>query len=306
MNSQTYRDATDDGDDGTGFSDANADNLADLLGEDGAPSKDTTPPPEPPAPPAPAPVAAPAAPAAPVPPVTPQPAATPAVQPTTPVAPEPAPVAAAPVEPVAPPPSEPAPETSEQQQTRLTAERTKLIGDLEKMYAVPEAEMDQLRDMPEAYLPKLAARLHVEVLTAVANGVIAQLPGLIRNIQAIDRQQVSHEQQFFEKWGKLNTPELRPKVLEMVKTYRQFNPAAPFDTLRDEVGAMAHVRFRIPFEETATAVAPASAPAAKPGPARAAPFTPAGAGSAAAPAAPVNVNPFTQLAEEFLNDPNGW
>jgi hypothetical protein len=197
-------------------------------------------------------------------------------------------------------------ETPEQEQARLSGERTKLVGELEKQYAIPEAELESFRDSPETYLPKMAAKLHVEVLTAVANGLFAQLPVMIQNYQRMQTQQTDHETRFFSRWQKLGTPELKPKVMEMVRTYRQFNPRATFETLMDEVGAMAHVRFRIPFEDTgAQPGAPAAAPAASAAPA-ARPFVPAGAGGSGPPTSPAETNQFTQLANEFLSEPGGW
>lgn len=313
-----YLDETTDGDDGAGFTDATADNLMDLTGEDeglltsiptdtpAAPSAtpvaapvEPVAPATPAAPVAPTTPAAPTAPAAPI--VEPQPGA-PAVQPTAPVAAPAEPVVpvtpAAPVEPVRPV------ETTEQVTARLAEERTRLIGELEKMYAIPEAEVDELRVAPETYLPKVAARLHAEVLTAVANGIYAQLPSLIRNIRQMETQQTTHEDKFFGRWGKLNTPELRPKVLEMVKTYRQLNPNASFETLMEEVGPIAHVRLRIPFEDVQQQ--PPGGQASTPAVPGQRPFVPGGAGGSTSPTTPASQNQFTQLANEFLSEPGGW
>jgi hypothetical protein len=185
----------------------------------------------------------------------------------------------------------------------LTAERVKLTGQLEQMYAIPEAEVEAYRESPETYLPKMAAKLHVEVLTAVANGIYAQLPNLIRNFQQAERQQVTYEDKFFTRWSKLNTPDLRPKVLEMVGRYRSLNPTTPFETLMEEVGAMAHVRYRIPYEDTPAGGAQPSAVPATPAKR---PHVPAGVGGATPPPAPASTNQFTQMANEFLAEPGGW
>lgn len=307
---QTYRDEAADGGEGAGYKVADADSLEELYADPPADVNERaeTPPAAPvePAAPAPATPAAPVAPAVPEPAAAPQPV-TPAVQPSAPVAPVTppvaAPVAAPPVEPQAPvEPVQPvAPqETEAQRNERLTTERVKLTGELERLYAIPEAELESYRESPETYLPKLAAKLHVEVLTAVANGIYAQMPALVQGVLQQQTQQKTYEEQFFTRWSKLNTPDLRPKVLEMVSRYRQMNPTASFETLREEVGAMAHVRYRVPYEEQQPQ-APAAAPVTTPvTPAR--PFVPAGAGGASAPAAPADTNPFTQLANEFLAD----
>lgn len=210
-------------------------------------------------------------------PVSPPPAAAqaqaPAASPTTPAAAEPA----ATVQPAAPS-SQPSFEE------QLAARVAQLTAD----YAIPAEDATALLTEPETVLPKLAARVHQNIVTEMWQSLHATLPQVIAGtVQGMLREQEARNA-FFTAW-----PELRPYEAQVKQTgmfYRSMNPQAPADVAIKTIGELVMAALGL-TRNTPPASAPTPKPATRP-----AAFAPGGVGSAGAPVAPPDQNPFTAMA----------
>jgi hypothetical protein len=218
-----------------------------------------------------------------------EPAPEPEAKPAEP-APEPAP--AAEEQPaVEEPPAAPVVETKtpEQLQQEHTKWREESEAKLTEFYAIDKEDAELLLTEPEKVIPKLAARLHLEVSTAVAEAVKSLLPSAIQQMSAQQSVAEKQEGEFFKAWPKLNDTKHHNTLQRLGVTYRNSHPqATPDDFIRD-VGAMAMVALRIPFDEPA-------APEPEP---KVPPHVPAAAAGGSAPARPTSTNPFAQFVDEL-------
>lgn len=197
------------------------------------------------------------------------------------------PAAEAPVEPTL---------TLEQQQEEREKWRSDTVEALAVgQYALTEEQADEYQTSPETLIPRLMSKVYLDAVENAAAAVMQMLPQAMAQMQVQTSQSDKLQDQFFTSWDKLN-PEEHGSVLGKIgTTYRQNNPqASPEEFIRD-VGAMAMVALKIPFEEAAPngEVEVASTPAHKP----------LGAGASPAPANASGAdNAFTQIAEEHLAD----
>lgn len=206
----------------------------------------------------------PPAPVAPVQPVVEQPAQPPVVQQPQ----------VAPVEPVAAPTQPPTRE-------EILQRRNSLVDQIATSYTISDEDKALLTTEPEKVLPKLAAKIAVDVYDMVRDTMAAQLPRFIEEHTQARTASEGVGKQFLERWPALSDPKHAPAVMRIARAYRQLNPSVPNEQAIDEIGAQAYVALRIPFTQQAT---PAAAPpAAQPG-------------TVSQPAAPGNVLPFRPAA----------
>ena len=188
--------------------------------------------------PAPLPVEAPAA-AGGTPEPAPVPAATPSDAPAAVVAPVPSPPpVAAPTEQVAQPAPVPTPQAP---QEPVTFEKYR-DGQMEKLtglYALTDAEAESFSSNPKEALPKLAARLHFEVFTAMHNALQAVLPNTIQSVMTQQRASQENEEAFFKAWPALKEEKYAQSVLTAVRAIRTANPTLDRDNLIKQAGVMA-------------------------------------------------------------------
>lgn len=202
----------------------------------------------------------PAAPVVPVPPVPPAAQATPPVQATPPAQEQPA-------APVIPPAANESP-------TSLEAHRAKALPELEKLYALAPEELEEFRVAPETALPKLAARLHFEVVMSAYQAVQSRLPEMVAGFNAHDRQVQQANDAFYTKWPDLKGDANLTQIKGAIKAYKAANPTATQEQVINGAGAMVMIsQGKNPFASTPPAAS--AAPAA--------PSRPAGVGASAAP-----------------------
>lgn len=145
---------------------------------------------------------------------------------------------------------------------------------LEKTYALPAEQATALLTEPETVLPKLAAKLHQEVMANVLAMVQAQLPQAVDSITTAKVRESEAKTEFYSAW-----PELRgyeQQVLAAGAMFRQINPTAPKEVAVQAIGQLAMQALGL------TRSAPQAQPAAPPPP-QATPFTPAGGRSGGTP-----------------------
>ena len=218
-----------------------------------------------------------------IPAVSPEPAAqTPEAEPVpaTPAAPEPQPVAAEP---------QPAQLTPEQQAQRSAEFQRQAIDTLAtQVYALSEDDVAQIETNPAEAFPRLAAVVHMRTMAAATNYMMRMMPQVVSAITANTQNASAAEQQFFSQHAELT--DHKDLVQRFGAAYRQVNPQASAEDFIRDVGAQVKVALGL-HQQPAPAVAAAAAP-----------HRPAGARAAAAAPTPApSDNPFTVLAEEFLN-----
>jgi hypothetical protein len=173
----------------------------------------------------------------------PAPAPATAPEPTAPPAPEPAaqpspPAAEVPLPP--PAPVDPAAELARQQQHRQEFE-----SKLTSLYSMDETTAQEFDTNPAAVLPKIAAKLHIEVLQATVQGVMQALPQVLEQYNGQQAAVKQAEDEFYGAWPELNKPELRQSVREMSRQWRALNPGASKADAIANVGALVMVRHQL-------------------------------------------------------------
>lgn len=173
--------------------------------------------------------------------------------------------------------------------------RANRLTQLEGDYALDEASAAALLTEPETVLPKLAAKVHMEVLENAMRAVQAMVPVVVQQLNQHNDLNSKAKNLFTSVNPDLADPKFEPAIMQFGQVYRKVNPSSPPDEAARAIGSLVRAALGI-AAPAASAPGPAVAPVQAP-----VPFTPArGAGGASAP--PVSMNPFEQLAAEFLKD----
>lgn len=224
----------------------------------------------------------------------PAPAAVPPVDQTTPA---PTPAAPAPVEPLQ---AAPAPAVPTATDAEYSAWRTQRLSQLEQVYAVDPDSAAALLTEPETVLPKLAAKVHMEVLENSMRAMQAMVPVMMQQVQQHTEINTRARNLFTSVNPDLVDPKFEPMIMELGASYRRVNQSAPPDEAARAIGNLVRAALGIASPQVA---APQTVQAA-PRPA-VAPFTPArGAGGGNAPSLPSN--PYELLAMEMMNDEDNF
>ena len=224
-----------------------------------------------------------------------EPAPAPATEAPTETPPTEAPAAetpATPAAPVEPVPPTPAPTTTPED---YAAWRSTKVSQLETAYALDEASAQALLTEPETVLPKLAAKVHMEVLENAMQAMQAMMPVMMQQIQQHSTVETQARNLFASINPDLTDPSFEPAIMQFGQVYRKVNPNAPAAEASRAIGNLVRAALGI------AAPGPAAVAASAPAPEAPIPFTPArGAGGGRAPVP--SGNPFEQLASEFLMD----
>lgn len=154
-------------------------------------------------------------------------------------------------------------------------------------YNLSQEEVEELELEPARFIPKFAARVYLDAVSAAIGQITTHMPAIVRAVNEQERANSETENAFFERWPKLK--EHMPQVLQIGQTFRNQNPKASMEDFITNVGAMAMVSLRL---DPSAPVAPAAqqaqgfVPAAQ---------TPVGG----TPKKLAESNPFTRLDEEF-------
>lgn len=227
----------------------------------------------------------------------PKPEATPPAQtqPTTPATPpSEAPVAPA----VQTPPVETPPVTPAQPQVEYSVWRENRVKELESMYAIDEESAAALITEPETVLPKLAAKVHMEVLENAMRAVQAMVPVMMRDIQQHTEINTKAKNLFTSVNPDLVDPAYEEHIMQFGRVYRSVNKTASPEEAARAIGALVRSALGIAQPQASTQQQAAPAPAGVPP----APFVPARGGGTAGVRTSTTDNIFTQLADEFLKE----
>lgn len=253
------------------------------------------------------------------PPEEPEPAAAeaaPPIEPEAPAEPEPEPEPeslpeAATAEPETPPeaaqppepeaPAEPAPQfapappqaaqplTDEQRRERVAGLRKAAISEAERSYVLSEDLENEFSSNPGKVLPKLAAQVQMTTQEVVIQEVLRMLPVAVGMEIERRKNADSFWDEFEGEWPKLKGR--RPELQRMASTYQAMNPGAERAQMIRDVGASAHLAFRVPVEVAQATPVPTPEPP---------PPRPVTGARPAAPAPKLNV--FEQYSAELEED----
>lgn len=229
-------------------------------------------------------------------PATAEPPATPAAAPATP-APDaqPAPTEAptTPTPQLAPPP---APTASPDEYNSWRATR---LTQLEQVYALDEEAANAMLTEPELVLPKLAAKVHMEVLENSMRAMQAMVPVMLQQVQYHTEIEGRAKNLFTSVNPDLADPRYEPAIMQLGSVYRNVNKDAPPEVAAAAIGNLVRAALGIAAPQARGMQQPA--PAQQVAQPVITPFSPArGAGGGNAPATPSN--PFEALAMEMEKD----
>lgn len=228
--------------------------------------------------------------------------AEPAPAPATPATPAPAePVSAAPAPSPAPAGSEekplpvapPAPTASNEEYSTWRAAR---LTQLEQVYALDPESATAMLTEPELVLPKLAAKVHMEVMENSMRAMQAMVPVMLQQVQYHTEIEGRAKNLFTSINPDLADPRYEPAILQLGQVYRNVNKTASPEVAAQAIGNLVRAALGI-AAPVATGVQPQAA-VAQPA---VTPFTPArGAGGGSVPVR--SGNQFELLAQEMENE----
>jgi hypothetical protein len=215
-------------------------------------------------------------------------APTPAQPPATPAPTPPAAETPAPVAPVAPTPPPAATVSTEEYSTW----RNSRLSQLEQVYALDQEAADAMLTEPELVLPKLAAKVHMEVMENSMRAMQAMMPVMMQQVQYHTEREGKAKNLFTSVNPDLADPRYEAAIMELGTVYRNVNRTAPPEVAAQAIGNLVRAALGI---AAPGAVAPQPQQMVQP---MVAPFSPArGAGGGNAPIRPSN--PFEALAMEM-------
>lgn len=231
------------------------------------------------------------------PPPTPEETAVPTVPPVPPVAEPPTPE----VPPVVPVPTE----TPEQQAEALQKVRTEQHSKLTDFYKLSDEDAASMITSPQEVVPNMLANLHMTVLENTLQTLASMIPQMVSQVMETKKANENANEAFFGAWPKLAKAELYAPLGRMISAYRTANPEVPQDQLIKEVGAAAHLAFKIAPDEMPgvggivpnPGVSPEGLPVAPAVPGSG--FTPAAPGGSTPPAPVKSNNPWDSYNKEL-------
>lgn len=177
---------------------------------------------------------------------------------------------------------------------------------LQQLYQLTPEDGEAMLAKPEAVLPKLAARLHLDVYEAVLGEMQQHLPRIVSTLMEGQGRIRASEDRFFGQFPALKQHE--GQVYKFMHAFRQLHPTMPEVDFANQVGLAMMSALKIPMQAPTTQTQQAQPEVVRrevvdPG---ASTFTPAPT-SGIAPINPKQqqTNPYAQLAEEFLQDDAG-
>ncbi len=135
----------------------------------------------------------------------------------------------------------------------------------EGWYNLSDEQVAEIETNPKEALPKFAARVYLDAVTAATNVLARNLPTIIDSHFARKTETDAAEARFFTQWPGLK--EKTSDVIRFAKAYRHLNPNADEATFIRDVGAQVAVALGIPAEKAraqAAAVSPPVSPPAQP------------------------------------------
>jgi hypothetical protein len=157
----------------------------------------------------------------------------------------------------------------------VRANRSALETQLASQIKFTEEEMGEFHEAPEKFLPKLVAKIQLDMVENTFGVMAQQIPVAVSGVMALERQNVKYEDAFYNRWPQLKkgNPQHESVIMQIGRAYVQANPKADLQTRMTHIGAQAVVALNL----LPSVTAPPQAAVTPPAPA----FSPAGNGSGA-------------------------
>ncbi len=126
------------------------------------------------------------------------------------------------------------PEQQAEQQRQWQEYQAQQMEQLEQYYAVNEEDALALATEPEKVLPKLAARLHMQVLSTVQQQMAQTMPNVMKTVQAATERESKAKETFYGAWPELKGHD--QQVIQAGVMFRQMNPTATAQEAIDGIG----------------------------------------------------------------------
>mgnify|MGYP003439753444 FL=1 len=176
--------------------------------------------------------------------------------------------------------------------------RENRLTQLEQMYAVDEESATALLTEPELVLPKLAAKVHMEVMENSMRAMQAMVPVMMHQVQQHAELNTRAKSLFHGTNPDLVDPSYEPMIMEMGQSFRRVNPNASPEQASKAIGNLVRAALGIAAPQVQQPGIPPQVQQRQPA---VVPFSPArGAGGGNAPVRPSN--PFEAMAEEMRNE----
>ena len=148
---------------------------------------------------------------------------------------------------------------------KVQADYQKWRGDAEELlatqhYALTEEQAEEFDSDIGKAIPKLAARLHMEVMQQSVAMIAGLLPKIMANVNQAQTVEAQRETEFFKEWPELTGH--RDQVERLGRVYYQLNPQATFTEFMRDVGAQVAVSQKVDLSSRQPAVAETPKPTA--------------------------------------------
>lgn len=167
-------------------------------------------------------------------------------------------------------------------------------------YALSEEDSNLMISEPERVLPRLAAQMHLNMQTQIAQQIAQALPQLIETQIQQSRQTHSLEETFFTAYPTLSDPKFRDTVKDSLLMVRNAHPQATREEVMRDGAAFAATRLRIQLANAppqSGSVPPVQQQVPQNPAPTMQPFIPAQTGGGTEPIVPVDNNAGNMFAE---------
>ena len=209
------------------------------------------------------------------------------------VAPETPPAA---VEPVVP--TEETSQARDELLTLLNERRGETIDVLAKNhFALDDEQFREFDENPREFLPKLMGSLYLDSVQGAVSAILGQIPQIVSTLETRKTEELAAENKFYTQFPKLaEKPEFKEHVRKVSIMHRQLNPKATKEDMIRDVGLQASVAFKLPVPESVRETGKSDTVIPH------VPVTAVSQAPAVTPGGKVAQNPFTEMAEDMLED----
>lgn len=164
-------------------------------------------------------------------------------------------------------------------------------------YAFDDEQFRELDENPREAIPKIIAGVYLDAVQGSVAAILGQMPQIITALESRKTEDLAAENKFYEQFPLLAAkPEYKAHVTKVSIMHRKLNPKATLDEMIRDVGLQASVAFKLAVPESVRETGKTDTVM---------PHVPASAKSqapAATPGAAKDVNPYTQMAEDMIED----
>jgi hypothetical protein len=96
----------------------------------------------------------------------------------------------------------------------------------EQVYRLSNEEQEELRDSVEVAVPKLMARMHVNVVQNMLSTIAQQLPGVVGGLIQAKSRSREREDSFYQRWPQLDRGKHGETVKQLARSFMHTNPGA--------------------------------------------------------------------------------